>query len=342
MSFLNPLFLFGLIAASLPIIIHLFTRRRPRDIPFSSLEFLTEVNQSEIRRLRIKQWLLLLLRTLAVAAIAMAMARPALRGTLGPQSAASTTVVVLVDRSASMGASAPTGTESGEGATLLGEARRVVEGVLATLGAQDELLLVPYDQSPEPTTQRPSADIGRLRTAAQNLSVSARTTDHRRALEFAADALAHSHALNRELFWISDLQAVGWPSTQALAAAAARVPEGPWAQARVYIVPLTPRSRANVCLADASLTPSENDVGLSVTSRSFDAPGDLAVEVRGIGANDALGRGFLNVPRAARRRRCSRSRTFPSRAASSPSPTTRCRSTTAGCSPPGDPARCAS
>jgi hypothetical protein len=296
-SFLNPLFLFGLLAAALPIIIHLFTRRRPREIPFSSLEFLTEVNQSEIRRLRIKQWLLLLLRTLAVTAIALAMARPALRGALGPQSAASTTVVVLVDRSASMGAAAPTGTESGEGATLLGEARRVVEGVLATLGAQDELLLVPYDQSPEPTTQRPSADIGRLRTAAQNLSVSARTTDHRRALEFAADALARSHALNRELFWITDLQSVGWTSTGPFAAATARIPEGPWAQSRVYVVPLVPRSRANVCLADASLTPSEAEVALSVTSRSFGAPpGDLAVEAREIGAPEALGRGFLNVP----------------------------------------------
>jgi ABC-type spermidine/putrescine transport system permease subunit I len=36
-------------------------------VRFPSLEFLTEVNQSEIRRLRIKQWLLLLLRTLAIA-----------------------------------------------------------------------------------------------------------------------------------------------------------------------------------------------------------------------------------------------------------------------------------
>ena len=54
MSFLNPFFLFGLAAAAIPILIHLFTRRRPRERPFSSLEFLSEVNQSEIRRLRLK------------------------------------------------------------------------------------------------------------------------------------------------------------------------------------------------------------------------------------------------------------------------------------------------
>ena len=123
MSFLNPAFLFGLLAASIPILIHLFTRRRPRELRFPSLAFLTEVNQSEIRRLKLKQWLLLLLRTLAVACIALAMSRPALEGTVGSRSGASTTVVALVDRSGSMGAA----TRSG---TLLVEARRVLEDLL--------------------------------------------------------------------------------------------------------------------------------------------------------------------------------------------------------------------
>src|SRR5258705_5137363 len=166
LSFLNPLFLFGLAAAAIPIIIHLFTRRRPKDVPFPSLEFLTGVNQSEIRRLGFKQGLLLLLRTLAVAAIAMAMARPALKGTIGVHGGAATTVVVLVDRSGSMSAASPA---SAGGGTLMAAARRVVENVLATLGPMDECLLVPYDHTPEPVTPRPSSDIGRLRTATQGL-----------------------------------------------------------------------------------------------------------------------------------------------------------------------------
>ena len=91
MSFLNPFLLFGLVAAAIPVIIHLFTRRQPKETLFPSLEFLTEVNQSEIRRLKLKQWLLLLLRTLAVAALAMAIARPALKGTVGLKSGAGTT-----------------------------------------------------------------------------------------------------------------------------------------------------------------------------------------------------------------------------------------------------------
>src|SRR5436190_22818761 len=129
-----------MLAASIPIIIHLFTRRRPKEILFPSLEFLSEVNQSEIRRLKLKQWLLLLLRALAVAALAFAMARPALRGSIGPRSGASTSVVVLLDRSGSMSAAAGAG-----GGTLLDQAKRTVEDLLATLGPQDEIQLVPYD-----------------------------------------------------------------------------------------------------------------------------------------------------------------------------------------------------
>ena len=48
MNFLNPLFLFGLAAAAIPVLIHLFTRRKPREVRFPSLDFLSEVNQSEI------------------------------------------------------------------------------------------------------------------------------------------------------------------------------------------------------------------------------------------------------------------------------------------------------
>jgi hypothetical protein len=305
LSFLNPLFLFGALAAAIPIIIHLFTRRRPREVRFPSLEFLSEVNQSEIRRLKLKQWLLLLLRVLAIAALALAMARPALRGNVGAQGRAATTIVALVDQSGSMSATGGAAPSSGSTAagTLVAQARRVTEDLLATLGPQDELLLVPYDRTPHPITARPSSDLGRLRAAAQALAPSAHVTDHPRALEFAAAALRQSHALNRELIWISDFQGVGFLPPGAIDAAAPpaigrfQPPDGPWSQTRVYLVPMNPRSRANVGLVDATLTPSESDVALSVSALSFGAPsGDLAVEVRDAQGERELGRGFLNVP----------------------------------------------
>lgn len=298
MSFLNPLFLFGLLAAAIPIIIHLFTRRRPREMRFPSLEFLAEVNQSEIRRLKLKQWLLLLLRTLAVASLALAMSRPAFKGGAGLKSGAGTSVVVLVDQSGSMSAGSRAG-------SLMAEARRAIEDLLSTLGPADELLLVPYDQGPHPATAKPSSDLLRLRAAVQALEAGARTTDHEQGLAFAGRALGQSHALNRELFWLSDFQAGGFASspggameaTAPGAPAALRLPPGPWSRVRAYLVPLAADARGNVALSDAALAPSETGAALSVAALGFGAePGDLAVEVHDMSDHSDLGRGFLSLP----------------------------------------------
>jgi len=285
-SFLNPLFLFGLAAAAVPILIHLFTRKRPREMKFPSLEFLSEVNRSEIRRLRLRQWLLLLLRTLAVAALALAMSRPAMRGSAGLSRNASTTVVALVDRSGSMGALAADG-------TLLAGAKRALESLLTTLGPADELLLVPYDQGPHAISAQPLTDVARLRAETQSLTASARATDHAPALEFAGRVLTASRSLNRELFWLSDFQATGFAS----GAAPEAPPGGPWGQVRIYLMPLAPVNRANVGLSEAILSPAESGTALEVGGEAHGAtPGDLSVEVRDLAGNADLGRGYLSLP----------------------------------------------
>jgi hypothetical protein len=308
MNFLNPLFLFGLAAAAIPVLIHLFTRRKPREVRFPSLEFLAEVNQSEIRRLRLKQWLLLALRTLAVALLAMAMARPSMKGGASGRGAAASTLVALVDVSGSMGA------PDAEGRPLTATARRVVESLLATLGPADELLLVPYDRTVHPLSEKPLADAARLRAAAQALTPTASATDHAAALELAGRALAQSRALNRELFWISDFQRTGFGER------GLERPAGPWNEARVYLVPLTPRSRANAALTGASLAPSADPSqppALEVGAVSFDAVSgsgsqDFALEARELSragdvkgaaqdgsplapADASLGRGFVSL-----------------------------------------------
>lgn len=294
-NFLNPLFLFGIAAAAIPILIHLFTRRRPREVRFPSLEFLSEVHQSEIRRLKLKQWLLLLLRALAVACLALAMSRPALKGAAG-QAGAASTLVALVDVSGSMGA------PGADGRPLAAGARRVVDDLLTTLGPGDELLLVPYDRAPRPVSERPLGDAGRLRSAAQALQPSASTTDHAAALALAARALRESHALNRELFWISDFQRAGFGDP----AARFEAPDGPWNASRVYLVPLAPRNRANAALTSAALAPAAGGIELSLGAAAFDVtPGDFAVEARELAAPEAagalaplerLGSGFVSLP----------------------------------------------
>jgi len=296
-NFLNPLFLFGVAAAAIPVLIHLFTRRRPREVKFPSLEFLSEVHQSEIRRLKLKQWLLLLLRALAIAALAIAMSRPALEGSSGSRAGAASTLVALVDVSGSMGAPAA------DGRPLAAGARRVVDDLLSTMGPGDELLLVPYDRAPRPVSERALGDAGRLRAAAQALLPTAATTDHAAALALAARALRESHALNRELFWISDFQRAGFGDD---ASKTFTAPDGPWTAARAYLVPLVPRSRANAALTSVALAPAAGGIELSLGAAGYGVtPGDFAVEARELAApgpgdplapGERLGSGFVSLP----------------------------------------------
>ncbi|MCG8652877.1 MAG: BatA domain-containing protein [Pirellulales bacterium] len=78
MTFLNATLIFGVAAASVPIVLHLIARREPRQVVFPSIRFLTKRFDSNRSRIRIKRWWLLALRIAAIVAFALALARPAI------------------------------------------------------------------------------------------------------------------------------------------------------------------------------------------------------------------------------------------------------------------------
>lgn len=103
MSFLQPLLLIALPLMALPIIIHLINQRRYQTMPWGAMMFLLAANRMSRGYARIRQWLILLLRTLAIAALIFAISRPLASGWLGAVSGgAADAAIVLVDRSPSM------------------------------------------------------------------------------------------------------------------------------------------------------------------------------------------------------------------------------------------------
>src|SRR5438034_6616308 len=76
MAFLAPLFLVGLAAIAIPVLIHLIQRERKRVVEFPSLMFLRKIPYQSVRRRRIRDWFLLLMRLTALALIVLAFARP--------------------------------------------------------------------------------------------------------------------------------------------------------------------------------------------------------------------------------------------------------------------------
>src|SRR3954447_17444472 len=105
MTFLTPLCLAGLAAIGIPVLIHLIQREKKRVIEFPSLMFVRRIPYQSVRRRRIRHWALLLMRAAAIALIVAAFARPFMRQ--GAVAAAvgggAREVVILLDRSASMG-----------------------------------------------------------------------------------------------------------------------------------------------------------------------------------------------------------------------------------------------
>jgi hypothetical protein len=201
MTFLNPLVLFGLAAAAIPVILHLLNLRKLRTVDFSTLTFLKELQQTKIRRLKLRQLLLLILRTLLVIFIVLAFARPALRGTvLGSIGGnARSTLVIILDDSFSMLAS----DEHGE---LFKQAKDAALGLLDLAQGGDDVFIIKLGDLPAATVEPASRDFRALRQLITGAKVSLIRRPVSDALRLAARLLNSSSNINREIYLIGDFQ----------------------------------------------------------------------------------------------------------------------------------------
>lgn len=102
MSFLQPILLFGLPLALLPVIIHLINQHRHRTVRWAAMMFLLDAKKMTKGLARLRQILILAMRVLAVATLVFAASRPLSGGWLGFTGGGADTILVLLDRSASM------------------------------------------------------------------------------------------------------------------------------------------------------------------------------------------------------------------------------------------------
>jgi hypothetical protein len=113
MTFLQPFILWALPLLLVPIIIHLVNRMRHRTVHWAAMQFLLQATQSSTSHAKLRQFLILALRVLAVVALILFLARPLTGGWLGWALApAPDSIVLLLDRSASMETRVAGGTQS--------------------------------------------------------------------------------------------------------------------------------------------------------------------------------------------------------------------------------------
>src|SRR3954454_6300665 len=94
----------GAALAALPVILHLFMRQTPKRVIFPALQLIRERQKRSKKRLKVKNWLLLLARMALVALMALALARPRLySGTSLGDEEVPTAMALVFDTSLSMG-----------------------------------------------------------------------------------------------------------------------------------------------------------------------------------------------------------------------------------------------
>ncbi len=160
LAFLNPLLLVALPLCAIPIVIHLLNRRRFQQVPWAAMEYLLAAMKRNRKRLRMEQWLVLLLRTLAVLLLVALVSRPQWSG--GALLGSRTHHVVVLDDSASM-------TQRSGSTQLFERAQdrvRLLVDDLASRRSGDLLSIVRTSRPLQPDLwgQRVGPDIGR-RTA---------------------------------------------------------------------------------------------------------------------------------------------------------------------------------
>jgi hypothetical protein len=202
MTFLNSIFLIALSAISIPLIIHFLSKRRIKSVEFSSLRFLEQMQRSRMRWLKIKELILLIMRMLIIAFIVMAFARPTLRGFIG-SSRASSSVVIILDRSASMDAEGETG-------TLFEEAKRSIAKLIDSFDPSDKVTLIAYPGDGPPNIFGPTGPGDKLKERLGTIDQGYQKGNIGNALKDALNILGKSADLNREIYFVSDMQSLNF------------------------------------------------------------------------------------------------------------------------------------
>ncbi|MEM9295640.1 MAG: VWA domain-containing protein, partial [Planctomycetota bacterium] len=254
-----PLAFFGLALLALPVIAHLLNRRARQRVVFPTILLLQASKASQSQLFRLRRWLLLALRCLAVAAVVAAFAgplwteRPAAAAVVQAEGAS---VVVLLDRSASanqrIGGVRLTQTLKASGLRVLDELE----------AGRDRANLVLVDAHPQPAFEAMTTNLPAVRQQLEQAETLPEPADWVEAIALAGSLLA-DQAGDRRLVIVSDLQATNWRPTLNQLVRASPLPEG----VEVTVVPPSEGAAANVSLSKPTLQPQAPVVGAAAQVR---------------------------------------------------------------------------
>ncbi len=260
MTFLNPLVLFGLVAAAIPILIHLLNKRKLRTVEFSTITFLKELQKSSIRKITIRQWLLLLLRTLLIVCIVLAFSRPTIKGNfLTNTSHTKTSAIIILDNTMSMSL-------HNEEGNFLQQAKTQATQILNFLQEDDEAIILRLSEIQNLTTQFSRDKIFlKERVNITELNYKHRTIEE--ALRYSSQLLQQSKNFNKEIYIFTDGQKASLFSENATTEKLFS------SDVKLFVVPLSSQQQENIGIVKVeipfSLFQEEKSFILQATIKNY-------------------------------------------------------------------------
>ena len=204
MSFLNLFMLFGILAAGIPVAIHLFFRSRYRTVPWAAMKFLLTSIEQTSRRLKFQELILLLLRMALLALLAFAFARPISQIVRGSGRGEAVDAVFVFDLSYSMSAQ--------DGAkTRLERAKEEALKIIDELPGHSTVQIVTCAGSSKGDLgPRSPANLELARQLIKDLDLTHLSTDLSVGAGAGQSALERCQASNKELYILSDMQRSGF------------------------------------------------------------------------------------------------------------------------------------
>ena len=201
LNFLNPTVLFALAAASIPLLIHLFNRRKIKRISFSTIHFLKRLEKKQMRNLRIRQLILLILRTLIIIFLVMAFAKPTIKSGSGGLLTERTPIeaVIILDNSLSLN-------EVHLAGTLQKNLREAFDKLQTIFKAGDRITILQSTIPQKELVSQENYQSNLWERVERKLQPNYLKSSLYGSLIFAIEHLKQSHFYNREIYILSDFQ----------------------------------------------------------------------------------------------------------------------------------------
>lgn len=198
MNFLNPSILFGLIAVSIPILLHFLNLRKLKTIEFSTLIFLKELQKSKIKRIKLKQLILLIVRSLIIIFLVLAFSRPTLKTNYVSNSSANNSAVIIIDNTFSMSLINDKG-------SLLNQSKLIAKKLIDQFKEGDEVTVISIGELKKKKFH-PTSNFSEINKQIDEIEISEVSNTINEAVVEATKILFQSNKLNKEIYLLTDMQ----------------------------------------------------------------------------------------------------------------------------------------